>query len=178
MSGAGPVLHDAGRLDRQPAREGTCSAGDLSSQAADRQAIRDPVTLYPVQTPRSRSLLPVIGIPLAAGTLGGLDALLSTVQMPPGVPVTALLVPQRFERIQGRGSPRREIAGDEGDRQQQERDGSEGEGNPPDGRPCVRAHRSRAADQGGDRKRRLGEALLARPEPARKTECYRGRDGV
>jgi phosphoribosylaminoimidazole carboxylase PurE protein len=35
----------------------------------------------------SRSLLPVIGIPLAAGTLGGFDALLSTVQMPPGVPV-------------------------------------------------------------------------------------------
>lgn len=35
----------------------------------------------------SRSLLPVIGIPLAAGTLGGHDALLSTVQMPPGVPV-------------------------------------------------------------------------------------------
>lgn len=35
----------------------------------------------------SRSLLPVIGIPLAAGTLGGFDALLSTVQMPPGIPV-------------------------------------------------------------------------------------------
>lgn len=38
----------------------------------------------------SRSLLPVIGIPLAAGTLGGLDALLSTVQMPPGVPVATV----------------------------------------------------------------------------------------
>jgi phosphoribosylaminoimidazole carboxylase PurE protein len=35
----------------------------------------------------SRSLLPVIGIPLASGTLGGIDALLSTAQMPPGVPV-------------------------------------------------------------------------------------------
>ncbi len=35
----------------------------------------------------SRSLLPVIGIPLAAGTFGGFDALLSTVQMPPGIPV-------------------------------------------------------------------------------------------
>jgi phosphoribosylaminoimidazole carboxylase PurE protein len=38
----------------------------------------------------SRSLLPVIGVPLSAGTLGGLDALLSTAQMPPGVPVAAV----------------------------------------------------------------------------------------
>jgi phosphoribosylaminoimidazole carboxylase PurE protein len=34
--------------------------------------------------------LPVIGVPIAAGTLGGLDALLSTAQMPPGVPVGAV----------------------------------------------------------------------------------------
>jgi len=34
--------------------------------------------------------LPVIGVPLSAGTLGGLDALLSTVQMPPGVPVACV----------------------------------------------------------------------------------------
>ncbi len=33
---------------------------------------------------------PVIGVPLSAGTLGGLDALLSTVQMPPGVPVATV----------------------------------------------------------------------------------------
>ena len=31
--------------------------------------------------------LPVIGVPLAAGPLAGVDALLSTMQMPPGVPV-------------------------------------------------------------------------------------------
>ena len=30
--------------------------------------------------------LPVIGIPLEGGSLNGLDALLSTVQMPPGIP--------------------------------------------------------------------------------------------
>jgi phosphoribosylaminoimidazole carboxylase PurE protein len=35
----------------------------------------------------AHSLLPVIAIPLAASTLGGLDALLSSVQMPAGVPV-------------------------------------------------------------------------------------------
>lgn len=34
--------------------------------------------------------LPVIGVPLSAGTLGGLDALFSTVQMPPGVPVACV----------------------------------------------------------------------------------------
>jgi len=34
--------------------------------------------------------LPVIGVPISAGTLGGLDALLSTVQMPPGVPVATV----------------------------------------------------------------------------------------
>ncbi len=34
--------------------------------------------------------LPVIGVPLARGTLGGMDALLSIAQMPPGVPVAAV----------------------------------------------------------------------------------------
>jgi len=34
--------------------------------------------------------LPVIGVPLANGMLDGLDALLSTAQMPPGVPVAAM----------------------------------------------------------------------------------------
>jgi 5-(carboxyamino)imidazole ribonucleotide mutase len=35
----------------------------------------------------SHSDLPVIGVPIAGRNLGGLDALLSAVQMPPGVPV-------------------------------------------------------------------------------------------
>ncbi|MDR0383620.1 MAG: 5-(carboxyamino)imidazole ribonucleotide mutase, partial [Spirochaetaceae bacterium] len=34
--------------------------------------------------------LPVIGVPCKGGTTGGLDALLSTVQTPPGVPVAAV----------------------------------------------------------------------------------------
>jgi phosphoribosylaminoimidazole carboxylase PurE protein len=37
-----------------------------------------------------RTVLPVIGVPLGGGTLGGLDALLSTVQMPGGVPVATV----------------------------------------------------------------------------------------
>jgi 5-(carboxyamino)imidazole ribonucleotide mutase len=40
----------------------------------------------------ARTNLPVIGIPVAAGTLGGFDALLSTVQMPSGVPVATVAV--------------------------------------------------------------------------------------
>lgn len=35
----------------------------------------------------ARTIRPVIGIPLTASALGGMDALLSTVQMPPGYPV-------------------------------------------------------------------------------------------
>ncbi len=35
----------------------------------------------------SQTDLPVIGVPLDASSLGGLDALLSTLQMPPGIPV-------------------------------------------------------------------------------------------
>lgn len=38
----------------------------------------------------SHTDLPVIGVPLDASSLGGLDSLLSTVQMPPGVPVATM----------------------------------------------------------------------------------------
>ena len=40
----------------------------------------------------ANTLRPVIGVPLDAGTLGGLDALLSTVQMPGGVPVACVAI--------------------------------------------------------------------------------------
>ncbi|MDI3298676.1 MAG: 5-(carboxyamino)imidazole ribonucleotide mutase [Bacillota bacterium] len=38
----------------------------------------------------ARTLRPVVGLPLSAGSLGGWDALLSVAQMPPGVPVAAV----------------------------------------------------------------------------------------
>ena len=38
----------------------------------------------------AHSRLPVIGVPLSSGSLDGLDALLATVQMPPGVPVATV----------------------------------------------------------------------------------------
>jgi phosphoribosylaminoimidazole carboxylase PurE protein len=40
----------------------------------------------------SLTLRPVIGVPVAVGSLGGLDALLSIVQMPPGVPVATVSI--------------------------------------------------------------------------------------
>ena len=40
----------------------------------------------------ARTNLPVIGIPVSAGPLNGLDALLATVQMPSGVPVATVAV--------------------------------------------------------------------------------------
>ena len=38
----------------------------------------------------SLTTLPVVGVPISGGPLSGLDALLSTVQMPPGVPVASV----------------------------------------------------------------------------------------
>lgn len=38
------------------------------------------------------TLKPVIGVPLNSGQMGGFDALLSTVQMPPGIPVATVAV--------------------------------------------------------------------------------------
>jgi len=40
----------------------------------------------------AQSLLPVIGVPLDGSPLGGLDSLLSTAQMPPGVPVATVAI--------------------------------------------------------------------------------------
>ena len=38
----------------------------------------------------AHTTVPVIGVPLDASSLNGLDALLSTVQMPPGIPVATM----------------------------------------------------------------------------------------
>lgn len=40
----------------------------------------------------ANTVLPVIGIPVKASTLDGLDALLSTVQMPSGIPVATVAI--------------------------------------------------------------------------------------
>lgn len=38
------------------------------------------------------SILPVIGVPMSGGSLGGLDALLSIAQMPAGIPVATVAI--------------------------------------------------------------------------------------
>jgi len=45
--------------------------------------------------------LPVIGVPMAGGSLGGLDALLSTVQMPAGIPVATVAIGKAGARNAG-----------------------------------------------------------------------------
>ena len=40
----------------------------------------------------AHTLLPVIGVPVASGSLGGIDALLAISQMPPGVPVATVTI--------------------------------------------------------------------------------------
>ena len=60
----------------------------------------------------SWTTLPVIGVPLATSELKGMDALLSTVQMPPGIPVAAVAVGAWGARnlgLPGRGDPGSQI---------------------------------------------------------------------
>ncbi len=40
----------------------------------------------------SATSLPVIGVPIATNVMGGIDSLLSTVQMPPGIPVATVAI--------------------------------------------------------------------------------------
>ncbi len=40
----------------------------------------------------AHTTLPVIGVPLASGAINGVDALYSTVQMPPGIPVATVAI--------------------------------------------------------------------------------------
>ena len=40
----------------------------------------------------ANTTVPVVGIPIASGGLGGMDALLSTVQMPTGIPVATVAI--------------------------------------------------------------------------------------
>lgn len=40
----------------------------------------------------ANTIIPVVGIPIDSGPLNGVDALLSTVQMPPGIPVATMAI--------------------------------------------------------------------------------------
>ena len=43
-------------------------------------------------TVAARTTLPVIGVPFSGSSMGGIDSLFSTVQMPPGIPVATVAV--------------------------------------------------------------------------------------
>ena len=49
----------------------------------------------------AHTCLPVVGVPLVSGSLSGMDALLSTVQMPPGIPVAAVSVGDAGAKMYG-----------------------------------------------------------------------------
>ena len=40
----------------------------------------------------AKTIIPVVGVPLIAGSLDGMDALMPTVQMPPGIPVGTVAI--------------------------------------------------------------------------------------
>ena len=71
---------DAARSTKRPVEACACSS---SAPARPR--------IWPVSSRRTRRL-PVIGVPIDSSALKGLDALLSTVQMPPGVPVATVAI--------------------------------------------------------------------------------------
>jgi 5-(carboxyamino)imidazole ribonucleotide mutase len=64
----------------------------------------------------AHTTLPVLGVPLSATGLGGLDALLSTVQMPAGVPVATFAIGEAGARnaalfaVQILGTTRKKLA--------------------------------------------------------------------
>ena len=66
------------------ARDAAGAAGRATSAAQEPAHLAGAVAAH--------STLPVFGVPIAAGSLGGLDALLATVQMPTGIPVATVAV--------------------------------------------------------------------------------------
>lgn len=70
-----------GRLVRQADKAGTEVFVAVAGMAAHLPGVVASLTAKPV-----------IGVPVASGPLGGVDALLSIVQMPPGVPVATVAI--------------------------------------------------------------------------------------
>lgn len=90
LEGAGvEVTVEVSSAHRQPERTATLASGaeeagyDLVICGAGLSAALPGVVA-------AHTSLPVIGVPISAGTIGGLDALLSIAQMPPGVPVATV----------------------------------------------------------------------------------------
>jgi len=90
------------------------------------------------------SPLPVIGVPIAATPLGGLDALLSIVQMPKGVPVATVAI-GKWGAANAGILAAQILAGSDADLAQR-----------------LAAYRSRLADEVEERARRVADEMKAR----------------
>jgi phosphoribosylaminoimidazole carboxylase PurE protein len=99
MKGCGDVLRQLGiphelkvlSAHRTPdlTREYVCSAADRGIQVLIAGA---GWAAHLAGFVAAHTILPVIGVPIDSSPLGGFDALLSTVQMPPGIPVATVAV--------------------------------------------------------------------------------------
>ncbi|MEA1996707.1 MAG: 5-(carboxyamino)imidazole ribonucleotide mutase [Gemmatimonadota bacterium] len=99
MCGAEDVLREAGKgfeTHVSSAHRSPDKTRDLIAQASER-GIRVIIAGAGMSAAlpgfcASYTSLPVIGVPVSSGPLGGIDALLSIAQMPPGVPVATVAV--------------------------------------------------------------------------------------
>jgi 5-(carboxyamino)imidazole ribonucleotide mutase len=99
MREAGKALDDFGvawEIDVASAHRSPARAMDLAMHAADRgvkviiAAAGGAAHLAGVIA--AHTILPVIGVPIPSTSLNGMDSLLSTVQMPPGIPVATVAI--------------------------------------------------------------------------------------
>src|ERR1700727_3857541 len=99
MREAGKALDEfsiAWEIDVASAHRSPARAMDLAKNAADRgvkviiAAAGGAAHLAGVIA--AHTILPVIGVPIPSTSLNGMDSLLSTVQMPPGIPVATVAI--------------------------------------------------------------------------------------
>lgn len=99
MREAGKVLDDFGiayEIDVTSAHRSPDRSADFAKKAAERgikviiAAAGGAAHLAGVIA--AHTILPVIGVPIPSTSLNGMDSLLSTVQMPPGIPVATVAI--------------------------------------------------------------------------------------
>jgi 5-(carboxyamino)imidazole ribonucleotide mutase len=99
MREAGKALDDFGiawEIDVTSAHRSPDRSADFAKKAADR-GIRVIIAgaggaAHLAGVIAAHTILPVIGVPIPSTSLNGMDSLLSTVQMPPGIPVATVSI--------------------------------------------------------------------------------------
>ena len=99
MREAGKALDDFGiayEMDVTSAHRSPDRSADFAKKAADR-GIRVIIAgaggaAHLAGVIAAHTILPVIGVPIPSTSLNGMDSLLSTVQMPPGIPVATVSI--------------------------------------------------------------------------------------